>query len=174
MILPFDEVDALITKVKSSEKTEVKELEDSVLDLLILDYVYGTAAASEMLGIDIQPDMDEMKASVEKKVAGKDFRQRIREYAPSNDVESIARVIDTDSTRVFNEALLNGAKKAGATTKTWNTMLDDRVRDAHIVLQSVTIPLDAEFYTDGDHAPAPGQFNEAYLNCGCRCWLTVQ
>ena len=195
MILPFDEVDALIASVRqraaaiSEQMTDeggmipgekrkpalnADELIDEVADLLVLDFVYGTAAAAEMLGVEIAPDMDDMRKSIEKRIDDKDFRDRIREYAPQGDAEAIVRVIDTDSTRVFNEGIVSAARKVGATTKTWQTMMDDRVRDAHMVLQDVTIPLDADFYTDGDHAPAPGQFNEAYLNCGCRCWLTVK
>lgn len=191
MILPFDEVDALIASVRERAKAldaatadeglipgerplNADELIDEVADLLVLDFVYGTNAASEMLGVEIQPDMDEMQKSIEKRIADKTFRDRLREYAPQGDTEAIVRVIDTDSTRVFNDGILSAARKAGATSKTWNTMQDERVRDAHAVLDMVTIPMDADFYTDGDHAPGPGEFNEAYLNCGCRCWLTVR
>lgn len=178
MILPFDEVDALIASTrergKREEKINTDELIDEVLDLYVLDFVYGTNAASEMLGTSIEPDMDEMKRSIEKKFDGIGFRERIREYGNKNDVEGIVRVIDTDSTRIFNEGILSAAQKAGATKKTWHTMEDDKVRDTHRPLAGMTIPLEAEFYTwDGDHAPAPGQFILPQNSINCRCYLTI-
>ena len=128
-----------------------------------------------MLGVDIVPDMDEMQRSIEKRIDDKDFRDRIREYAPQGDAEAIVRVIDTDSTRVFNEGIVNAARRSGATTKTWQTMRDDKVRDTHFFLEGVTVPIDAEFYTyDGDRAYAPGDFTLAENNVNCRCVLTVR
>lgn len=177
MTLPFDEVDALIasTRERSEDgKIDTEKLIDEVLDLYIMDFVYGTNAASEMLGTSIEPDMTEMQSSIEKKFDGKGFRDRLREYGITNDIESIVRVIDTDSTRIFNEGILSAAQKAGATKKTWHTMLDERVRDTHQFLEGMTVPIDARFYSyTGDSAMAPGDFLTAQENCGCRCWLTV-
>ena len=177
MILPFDEVDALIAQVRSREKEELKreEIIDEVTDLLVLDYVYGTYAAGEMLGLATEPDITEMQRAIDKKIADKDYKQRITEYVADKDVESLVRVIDTDSTRVFNQGILDAGKKAGATTKTWATMNDDRVRDTHSFLEGVTVPIDARFYTyDGDSAPGPGGFSLAQNNCNCRCWVTLR
>ena len=178
MILPFDEVDALIADARersASGKIDTEELIDEVLDLYITDFVFGTNAAAEMLGIDITPDMEEMQSSIEKKFDGKGFRDRLREYAPSNDIEAIVKVIDTDSTRIFNEGILSAAQKAGATKKTWKTMEDNRVRDSHDFLLNMTIPLGERFFTyTGDSALAPGGFLTAQENCGCRCWIEVR
>lgn len=59
-------------------------------------------------------------------------------------------------------------------SKTWMTMLDEKVRDTHQYLEGMTIPLDDEFYTyDGDHAQAPGGFTSAAENCNCRCQLDI-
>ena len=177
MILPFDEVDALIAEARersASGKIDTEELIDEVLDLYITDFVFGTNAAAEMLGIDITPDMEEMQSSIEKKFDGKGFRDRLREYAPSNDIEAIVKVIDTDSTRIFNEGILSAAQKAGATKKTWHTMRDEKVRDTHSPLEGMTIPIADEFYTwDSDRAMAPGEFALPQNNVNCRCYLTV-
>ena len=177
MILPFDEVDALIAEARersASGKIDTEELIDEVLDLYITDFVFGTNAAAEMLGIDITPDMEEMQSSIEKKFDGKGFRDRLREYAPSNDIEAIVKVIDTDSTRIFNEGILSAAQKAGATKKTWKTMGDERVRDTHTALQDLTIPIGDRFYSyTGDSALAPGGFLTAQENANCRCWIVV-
>lgn len=56
--------------------------------------------------------------------------------------------------------------------KTWATMEDDKVRDAHQYLDGITVPADAEFYTyDGRHAYGPGLFGDPELDINCRCWL---
>ena len=63
---------------------------------------------------------------------------------------------------------------AGLTVlKTWKGVMDSRERDAHVELEGVTIPLDAEFEINGYHALAPGLFGNAELDCGCRCKLTL-
>lgn len=175
MILPFDEVDALIASTREKKgKINTQELIDEVLDLFILDFVYGTSAAGEMLSTEITPDMEDMKQAIEKKFDGKGFRDRLEEYGAKNDVEGIVRVIDTDSTRIFNEGIVSAARKAGATKKTWVTMGDERVRDTHQYLEGMTIPIDAEFSTyDGDSAFAPGGFLLAQNNVNCRCVLQV-
>lgn len=190
MVLPFDEVDALISAVRQQGEAQTirredggepiprpfdaEALIDSVQELLVLDYVYGVQSAAEMLGVEIEPDMEQMQEAIELRIAGENFRDRLRKYADSGDTESIVRVIDTDSTRVFNSGIVNGGTKAGATHKTWQTMRDDRVRDTHEYLEGLTVPIDAEFITfDGDSAQAPGGFLLPQNNINCRCVLTI-
>lgn len=128
-----------------------------------------------MLGTAIPPTYDEMRDSVYRKVAGKDFAERLRNYIPECNIEDIMRVADTDMHRVYNEGASNTAVLGGATTKTYHTMLDDRVRDTHQYLEGTTIPINAEFYTyDGDHAFYPGGFELAENNVNCRCYLTYR
>lgn len=86
--------------------------------------------------------------------------------------EAIIRIAETEMHRDANTAALDTAKKAGATSKTWITMLDDRVRDTHDYLEGVTVGIDEEFYTySGDHAPAPGMFGVPEEDINCRCEL---
>jgi hypothetical protein len=67
---------------------------------------------------------------------------------------------------------LDTAKYAGAKSKTWVTMMDDRVRDTHDYLEGETVGIGEDFYTyDGDHASAPGLFELAENNVNCRCEL---
>lgn len=172
-LLPIDELNAFESSLKAGEKKEVKRLLDDALDFLLIAYFNGSQDAAEMLGLELEPDIDKAREAINLKVAGKDYAERLREYGESGDLESILRVLDTDMTRVYNTAILDTAQ-GRATMKTWNTMLDDRVRDTHEPLEGVTIPIDAEFYTwDGDKALAPGGFNKAENNCGCRCLLSV-
>lgn len=180
-LFPFDEIDAFKARLQQAKQPdgETKDLEpmdlsDEVLDLLIMAYVYGTDAANEMMGTDYEPDMDEMRSAIEEKIEGKDFRQRVSEHIAEGRPDLIGTVADTDSVRVYNTAVLNTGTKAGATNKTWHTMMDDRVRDTHDPLEGITVPIDAYFYTwDDDKAMEPGGFSKAQNNCNCRCWLSI-
>ena len=184
-LLPIDELNSLRTKLitilylngvpKKPSKEEEEDIIDEILDLLLLAYSFGCEDANEMLGTAIPPTYDEMHDSIYRKVAGKDFVQRVSEYLPECAVEDIMRVADTDMHRVYNEGASNTAVLGGATTKTYHTMLDDRVRDTHQYLEGTTIPINAEFYTyDGDHAFYPGGFELAENNVNCRCYLTYR
>ena len=84
----------------------------------------------------------------------------------------LTRIADTEMHRIANTAALDTAKRAGARSKTWVTMADERVRDTHSYLESETVGIDEDFYTyDGDHASAPGLFELAENNVNCRCEL---
>ena len=177
----FDEIDAFkegLQSLKSLDtaqrKAKSRDYIDEVLDLLITAYVFGTEEASVMMDDDIPPDMDEMKKAIELKIDGKDFRQRIEEHLSEGNIDLIGTVADTDAIRVYNTAVLNTGLKAGATQKTWRTMEDDKVRDTHLPLDGITVPIDAYFYTyDGDKAQQPGEFEKAQNNANCRCLLEV-
>ena len=188
MLLPWDRLNLIRTQIESlaieyewqgTKRRHIKRKEccDLILDWLIDCYLMGDEYVRSAFGYP-QTDgvpVDELYDTVYRKVAGKTFAQRVNEYASEGDIESIMRVAETDATRVFTESELKTAHKVGATEKTWNTMLDDKVRDTHSYLQSMTVGIDDEFYTyDGDHAPGPGQFENASNNCGCRCWVTFR
>ena len=147
------------------------EICDAVLDYLIFAYVMGVDSANEDLGTDIGVDNEEMSESIYRKVADKDFVDRVTEYAEDGDTESILRVVDTDMHYNAARAAENTARRGGATQKTWQTMEDDRVRDPHWWLQGVTVGLDEVFWTDGDYARYPGDFHRADLVVNCRCFL---
>lgn len=183
----FDELDAFLTDFKTrnfpeDEKKPVQEEEDIIdelLDLYLLAYFEGSKDAGRELLIDVEPSVADAEEVINKPIAGKTFEDRVRDYlngdmgeTTGTPAEAIARVADTDSVRIYNEAKLNTAKANGATTKTWFTMMDDKVRDTHAPLDGVTAPIDGYFYTwDADKAMAPGQFDKAENNCNCRCWL---
>lgn len=110
--------------------------------------------------------------SIFRKFDGKDFTDRVREYAELGNANEILRVVETDGNRVYNTGGVEGARTEGAKNKTWNTMLDDRVRDTHDPLQGVTVGIDDKFVTwDGDEARYPGDFADPSNNVNCRCWL---
>lgn len=174
-LLPIDELNRIEGKLKNAEITGEKisqdELLDDVLDFLLFAYFSGSQDAAESLGIVTEPSISKAQEAINLKIAGKTYKDRIREYSESGTAEEILRVIDTDMTRIYNTGGMDTALANGAKTKTWVTMNDDKVRDPHRILEGVTIPIDAEFYTEGDHAPQPGMFQSAALNCNCRCLL---
>lgn len=187
-LLPLDELNNLREEIQerfllipnptAEQRREFREwCEDEILDLLLIAYTFGCEDANDMLGTEIAPTFKEMHNSIYKKVAGKDFAERIAEYAENGTLEDIMRVAETDAHRVYNEATMNTAdeayKETGKTIfKQWQTMMDDRVRDTHFYLEGVKVPLDAEFVTfDGDRAKAPGGFTKAENNVRCRCVL---
>ena len=142
----------------------------------------------------VRIDVDDMEKSVFKDIAGKDWEQRVSEYydSDSGTVDDVIRVVDTDMNRIYNDSVLDVGEKANAgriewsneglpapdtkdrVMKTWQTMLDDRVRMGHEVLEGVTIPVDKRFWTiGGDSARYPGDFTSPELNIGCRCRLKL-
>ena len=183
----FDELDVLRERLNAdfSLGTEQRKLFrddriDEILDMLIMAYVFGTEDADEELSVTESVVTDEMYQAVWKVIADKNWEQRVREYFddPNGTVDDIMRVVETDTNRIYNDAVLNvGTKVAESGTpvsKTWNTMLDDRVRDTHEYIESVTVPIDRRFYTfDGDSAMAPGGFTDPQNNINCRCSITL-
>lgn len=192
ILAPFDELDVLRDKLneqrlKWNPETKpdagmVKDVIDDLTYLLVLAYVFGKDHACEdldyKLDIDERQFQDEMYKTLYLEIDGEDWVKRTTKHMETFDVEAVMNVAETEMNRDFNQAGINTAtligKKAGRSVmKTWNTMADDRVRDTHSYLESVTEPLDRAFFTyDGDSAMAPGGFTLPQNNCGCRCWLT--
>lgn len=183
----FDELDILRERLNAdfSLGTEQRKLFrddriDEILDMLIMAYVFGTEDADEELTVTEEVVTDEMYNAVWLEIAGRNWEQRVREYFddPNGTVDDIMRVVETDANRIYNDAVLNVgekvSKRGAPVSKTWNTMLDDRVRDTHEYIESVTVPIDKRFYTfDGDSAMAPGGFTDPQNNINCRCSITL-
>ena len=157
--------------------------------------LYGTEAVDVLPDGQISPepnriidvDPDDMNRAVFKVVAGKNWEQRITEYLDDENgtVDDVIRVVDTDMNRIYNDSILNvgeraedeepedGGAKPGV-MKTWQTMLDDRVRDTHEYLEGMTIPVNRRFYTyDGDSARYPGDFSNPANVINCRCRISL-
>lgn len=197
--MPFDELSVVSERIKADfqltpeQRKAVKEDRmDEILELLILSYLYGNEAANDMLyrtevetrmqseteTARIVPiDTDSMNSSVYRDIAGENWEQRVSDYYDSEDgtADDVIRVLDTDSHRIYNDAIEDvGERSSGRIYKTWETMLDDRVRDTHEWLQSVRVPLNERFYTyDGDSARYPGDFTLPQNNINCRCRISL-
>ena len=198
MLLPFDELDNIITKwtmpyldLAVIDKDVLKdELIDDVYELLVLALVYGQTNVNDSLGTDVTLPTATTEGIIFKPIDGKKWDDRIAEYIdligedengktilPEDVIPEIMRVGETETTRVLNEAEQATADEAQRQTKrtavkTWRTMEDLRVRETHFFLHGVTIPASDEFWTiDDDHAKTPGGFGKAQNNVNCRCWL---
>lgn len=142
----------------------------------------------------VRIDVDDMNKSVFKDIAGKDWEQRVSEYMDDENgtVDDIIRVVDTDMNRIYNDSVLDVGEKANAgrvewsnddlpapdtkdrVMKTWQTMLDNRVRDTHEYLEGMTVPVGRRFYTyDGDSARYPGDFSNPANSINCRCRISL-
>ena len=176
-------------------KKRIDDRIDEILDILLMEYIYGNEDANEMLGIAVdwsdttitlgteayRINQDRMNDAINAVIADKTWKERVRDWYESGNgtPDDIIRIIETESHRVYNDSILSVGEQAEADTggvyKTWFTMADDRVRDTHEPLEGVTVPYHERFYTfDNDSAMAPGGFSDPQNNINCRCsiWLT--
>ena len=180
-ILPFDELNALGANIVSrfngaqlqQNSKDEEDIIDELLDLFLLAYAQANEVTNANLSSDWTPTLDDVMKTIDKTVAGKTWRERVKGYfANGGTGADIVRIADTEMHRIANTAALETAKRGGAKSKTWATMLDDRVREQHEWLEGVTVGIDEDFYTDdGDHASAPGLFTLPENNVNCRCEL---
>lgn len=181
--LPFDELNAMEAYINASltayrngvitRKEAEDDIIDELLDLYLLAYEEGTDYANDDLDTEIPPDFDEMSAEIYRRIDGKNFVDRVREYVDDGTVADIMRVANTDTHRIMEAGGYNTAQRGGATYKIWRAVMDERTRDTHYYLDGTKVPLDSEFYTYNDnHTMFPGQFGVPEEDCNCRCWVS--
>ena len=188
-LLKFDEINKYqefkewLTSLKPSELMEPENrnrCRDWMWDLLEYLYVLGFHDAREELGVVAEdmatflpPDYMERKwDAIYKQYDGLDAMDRTAIYSETGDIQSLLRVAETDGHRIYESGGATGAIGI-AKTKTWRTMDDDKVREAHEYLEGMTVGIDERFYTfDGDSAMFPGDFSLPQNSINCRCWLT--
>ena len=185
-ILPIDEINALEDKLKPhfndegkiKSRQDAEDIIDELLDLFLLSYANGATATNTELGTAEMPSVDAVDAAVYAPVAGETWRDRVMGYYDSGGtLYDIRRIAETDATRIYNRGAVdavvaNGLQ--GSTSKRWQTMEDDRVRDTHSYLQGMVVPFGERFYSyDGDSAEYPGGFALPENNIGCRCVVEV-
>ena len=174
-ILPIDELNVLKVKYGDSDTPitdfDLDDIIDDLLDLFLLSFANGVISINEKFGIDYAPSATKLEQTIYKKIDGATWEDRVRTwYENGGTTADISRIAETESHRIGNEIAFEGAKAVGAKRKLWLTMLDDKVRDTHVYLESVSVGISDDFYSyDGDHAPYPGAFGKAENNVGCRC-----
>lgn len=152
---------------------------DDLLTALTGAYLLGITSAAAMLDTNLSVELDAMREVIYAVIDGKTFEDRAAEHIQQEQPGRLRTLAESEYHRVYNAALLDGARQfrsrtGQAVTKTWGTMLDDRVRDTHDYLEGVTVDVDDDFYTfDGDHAPCPGGFHRVENNAGCRCGIVL-
>ena len=191
-LAPFDELDVIREKLNEQRlkwnpeaapsKKLVEDAIDDLLLLFILAYVCGKDHACEDLDAEVEIDEGQMQAAVYQEIKGETWVDRVTEHMKSFDVEAVMMVAETEVNRDFNQGAMNSAalieKKTGRTAmKTWNTMLDEKVRDSHYPLEGTKIRLPELFCTfdyagNADYADQPGHFSTPENNVNCRCYLT--
>lgn len=180
-LMPFDELNkfeaALPTRfedgrIKSRE--DLEDIIDELLDIFLLSYANGVAATNLDLASDYAPTLDDVMRTVDKKIDGKNWRERMQEHFDNGGtIADVIRIAETESHRDANAGAYETAMAAGATKKTWHTMEDDRVRDSHFWLEGVSAPINGEFYNyKGESTMYPGEWGIAEEDVNCRCWVT--
>lgn len=176
-IQEFDELNTLISQ---AELSEVKELTET---MLLLAYKRGVEDTEDDLDyfFDNELIIDEMAKSINKKIDGQTWQDRIEkivnEVSFGGDAAGIQKIAETEYHRVYNEASIATAERIQKDSgkpvmKKWVTVKDDKVRATHEPLEGIEKPLNEKFYTiDGDEALAPGGFSKAENVVNCRCTL---
>ena len=179
--MPFDELNRLkdaIPQFFEDGKIKSREAYDSLLDMLeelfLLAYAQGVESTNLALASAYEPTLDDVMRTVDKVVVGKTWRDRMQDiFDGGGTVADVGRIAETETHRDANAGAYDAARHGGATTKTWNTMLDDRVRDSHFWLEGVSAPIGGEFYNyKGESTMYPGEWGIAEEDVNCRCYLT--
>lgn len=178
--MPFDELNRLEAALpeymnrENKSEADLDSLLDMLEDLFLLAYANGVESANLMLGADISANVSDVQDTVDRKIAGETWRDRVREYfSNGGSVADIVRIMETETHRDYNEAALTTARKAGAKSKTWHCMMLPTSRDTHKYLDGVTTPIDGVFYSyKGGSTQFPGQWGIAEEDVNCLCWLS--
>lgn len=173
--LPFDEITDLararITEGTLDELSN-EEIEDEIEDLLVMAYMLGWTVFINDHNKTTPVNQKLVYNALQTKIEGKTYQEYLEPHLEENDLEGVYRVIDTTVHQMYVQAQDDCAKENGYTHKTWRTMEDDKVREAHTFLDKVKIPVDEKFYVGEDGASKPGLFSDASLNVNCRCVLS--
>lgn len=161
-----------INKTKTNE--EVKENENPYNEIAI-----NTATDKANLKRNVNNSLlsSILKASTAVSTFG-----AIKEVYEKNLVSS-ALIAETQATRLENLARENACRKAEKIAeekglvmiKIWNTVGDDKVRDAHARADGQEAEVDNPFNVGGERLMYPGDFNGSPANIiNCRCYLTFR
>lgn len=182
-LLTFDEINMLMQASYDETadfETNVRNVTNDLYDCLETAYHEGIETVSEMLDCFLPVNENLMKQAIYQEIDGMDFRDRVYEHLAEHDVSGLSALAQSEVHRVFTTAMDDGASyaelpKSHIVTKTWLTVGDEKVRDTHSYLDSVTIPAGEMFYTiDGDSAFYPSGFERAENNVNCRCLLVYR
>lgn len=180
-VMPFDELNTLKASLprffengRIKSENDLEELLDMLEDLFLLAYADGILSSNMSLSSNYAPTLEEVDETVNKKIAGKTWRERVRDYYDNGGtIADIERIAETETHRDANAGAYMAAKAGGATTKEWHCMMLPTSREDHIWLDGVTAPIDGEFYNDkGQSTYYPGEWGVPEQDVNCLCYLT--
>lgn len=181
--LLFDELNEIQTTVFVSFSEDIESARRKFAEQLFWFFVYGFDDCILELELDGNdwntPNgyeyLDQTYSD------GESTLQKFDKYYNNKDSASLKKVFETEAHRMYNEGAKQAVNKVKETnnsilngfSKTWHTMMDDKVRDTHFFLENETVPIEEDFYTfDGDYAPLPHFFQNDENNINCRCIVT--
>lgn len=182
--LKFDELNAFRVEIFTEEFFEQpkEEIKKKFEECLFWFFVDGFSSGILMMGEDA-PLPNGYEFLDIRYPDGETVLEKLDKYTESKSPDKLATLLESESHRMYNTGsvlgmggeIKNGTIKftPNGKKKTWHTMMDEKVRDQHWMLEGETIPIDEDFVTaDGDYGPAPGMFQSAENNANCRCILT--
>lgn len=163
----FDEINRLFG---FDEEDVSHKRADDFADFLIDAYIEGFSGASYLLGEDVDIDKEKMAKAVNQAYNGVSIFDKFMDYVQNGNEGALQTLIESEFHRAYNVGAYDRASFSGNLKKQWKTVGDDRVRDTHAYLESVSVPYNDYFVTnDGDKALYPGGFAKANNNANCRC-----
>ena len=137
----------------------------------IPDEVHAKVVAQILEGTNAGETVDQIAHRVD----------QVLTYTGSENWPDRARLIaQTETTRHFSSSMLAHAllvekQDKRSLMKRWDTIMDDRERDAHRHANGQTVPLGQPFLVEGFPMMHPGDPKAPPgLVCGCRCGLHIQ
>lgn len=188
---PFDEYFApmQISEEQKRKRVELAEELDAVFIALLSEYFYAdqldAVVASDiydrtreayLLAIGTAVEVDDYLYNHGIEVIASTIEVLLRHRdEPYYFSEDRARAIaENDSNSIWNYTEYEDAVK-NKKYKTWRTVMDNRVRDTHVVMNGVTIPINDVFHLQGGDCYYP-RSDELGMDdseiCGCRCSLS--
>lgn len=188
---PFDEYFApmQISEEQKRKRVELAEELDAVFIALLSEYFYAdqldAVVASDiydrtreayLLAIGTAVEVDDYLYNHGVEVIASTIEVLLRhDEEPYYFSKDRARAIaENESNSVWNHTEYEDAVK-NKKYKTWRTVMDNRVRDTHVEMNGVTIPINDVFHLQGGDCYYP-RSDELGMDdseiCGCRCSLS--
>lgn len=188
---PFDEYFApmQISEEQKRKRVELAEELDAVFIALLSEYFYAdqldAVVASDiydrtreayLLAIGTAVEVDDYLYNHGVEVIASTIEVLLRhDEEPYYFSKDRARAIaENESNSIWNHTEYEDAVK-NKKYKTWRTVMDNRVRDTHVVMNGVTIPINDVFHLQGGDCYYP-RSDELGMDdseiCGCRCSLS--
>lgn len=187
---PFDEYFApmQISEEQKRKRVELAEELDAVFIALLSEYFYAdqldAVVASDiydrtreayLLAIGTAVEVDDYLYNHGVEVIASTIEVLLRhDDEPYYFSKDRARAIaENESNSIWNHTEYEDAVK-NKKYKTWRTVMDNRVRDTHVEMNGVTIPINDVFHLQGGDCYYPRSdelgMDESEI-CGCRCSL---